>query len=154
MRFRSLLAGVAAFVAGTVSAAGPYDGIYQVSGLEEYYSVHQAGNTLIVGAFFTKRDSTHSTTLINGQEYWPQRNDNWDLFAGPIEDERAVLFGETALGACAVSLEFVFGSPTIVTILSIQPTRSGSDQFINCGSVLKVITSRLNGPVFKIKKVR
>lgn len=153
MRFRSLLAGVAVFLSGTASAAGAYDGIYQVPGLQEFYSVHQSGNGLIIGGFFTQPQSTYFYTLINGQRYTPPRNDNWDLFSGPIAGARAVVEGETASGACTASLEFVFGSPTVITILNMQPTASGLSQGINCASVLNALTVRLKGRVFTVNRV-
>ena len=115
------------------AANGPYDGIYNVSGTQEYLSVHQNGSGLIVGYFTTIPASNMTFLLGDGQSFAPNRVDYWDLLSGTISGNYAPVNGEVAYGACRSYWDVVFsGSSVTVTQTYIDTTTLGFNRGINC----------------------
>ena len=119
--------------ASLAAAVGPYDGIYNASGTQEYLSVHQSGSGLIVGYFTTIPASNITFLLGDGQSFAPNRVDYWDLLSGTISGNYAPVNGEVAYGACRSYWDVVFsGSAVTVTQTYIDTTPLGYNRGINC----------------------
>ena len=133
-RRAAVLAGLC--LAGHAIAAGPFDGIYQLAGTEEFYSVHQNGSRMIVGNFIVGRFPI-AMLLTNGQQFNATRLDYWNLFSGPISGSVAQLQGEAVFGACFLSATANFTQAgATVTVNSVSQTLAGSGQGTNCAAVL------------------
>ncbi|MBC7703395.1 MAG: hypothetical protein H7274_05560 [Rhodoferax sp.] len=144
MQFRLLAAMAAAFVTTLATAAGPYDGIYNVPNTAEFLSVHQNGNHVIIGGFSTVPASGVVFYLGDGQVFPPDRADNWELFSGDISGSTVVVTGEMAFGACEADKRLVFtGSAVVVTQLFIRTTPIGYRYGVSCPSYQNYFVSRL-----------
>lgn len=126
-------------LAGPAFAAGQFDGIYQLAGTEEFYSVHQNASRLIVGNFIVGRFPI-GILLTNGQQFNATRLDYWNLFSGPISGSVAQLEGEATSGACflAATASFTQTGAT-VTVNSVSQTLAGAGQGIYCAGVLPAV---------------
>lgn len=127
----------------TMAAAfGPYDGIYNAPGTQEYLSVHQSGSGLIVGYFTTIPASNVTFLLSDGQSFAPNRVDYWDLLSGTISGNYAPVNGEVAYGACRSYWDVTFsGSSVSVTQSFIDTTQLGYSRGINCPAYQDYLTS-------------
>lgn len=134
MKKTVLLAGfVMGLFADTAFAAGLYDAIYQLPGTQEFYSVHQSGNSLIVGNFITQQGFQVNAPLSNGQQFTTPRLDYWNLFSGPLNGATASLQGEAVFGACYITETVTFSpSGAAAVINSATNTAAGNAQGIDC----------------------
>src|SRR5205809_4063017 len=91
---------VFAIFVGQAAAAGVYDGIYQVASTDEYYSVHQNGSRIVIGAYYVFPRSILSISSPLGGFAPPQSN-LWDVLGGTFSSATAAqLTGEFGFGEC------------------------------------------------------
>ncbi len=136
----------------TATAAGIYDGIYQLTGSQEYYSVHQTGTGMIAGRFIVSNSNGSAVFLLNGQRFVIPFANFWDLYSGTasvptaaIPTVTANLTGEIDGGACNASINIVFSAfGASFTHTSYTQTAAGITQTIDCIGILNRKIS-LNG---------
>ena len=143
MKLRFFAAAAAAVVSTLATAAGSYDGIYSVPNTYEFLSVHQNGSRVIVGGFSTIPASGIVFYLGDGQQFPPDRADNWELFSGDISGSTVFVTGQTAYGACEADKRVEFtGTSVVVTQLFIRTTPIGFKYGINCPAYQDYVSSR------------
>ena len=122
-------------------AAGPWDGIYQ-TGPMDYLSVHQNGNTVIVGQFSTVPPLGSIVNIGDGQRFFPPRADVWDLLSGELKGTSATLTGEVSYGACHAnySISFRTGGAFIARNF-FSNTEAGTAQGVDCDALFRVLRS-------------
>lgn len=134
MKSKFFLALLLSCIAGIASAAGVYDGIYQIGGREQWYSLHQNGDRIVVAHFISDPNFPVAAQFANGQTFGSGKLDYWFLFGGTLSGETAAVSGEFLFGACnmTATLDFRVAGIITVTQIAISPTATGSDQGINC----------------------
>lgn len=149
----SLVAVLLCVVCGSVSAAGPFDGIYQ-TGPKSYFSIHQLGDEMIIGEFSTVPAFGIVFTTGDRQAFVPERADVWDLFKGRLIGTSATLFGETIYGACNLSMTITFGQGVaFVTRNFLANTTAGTRQGVSCPALFQHIASQPGGRSFTVQRV-
>ena len=135
MKSKLLLAPLLCCFASITSAAGIYDGIYQIGSQQQWYSLHQNGNRIVAAHFVSDPNFPIAARFANDQTFGSGKLDYWNLFGGTLSGVTAVVSGELLFGACSMTAEMNFGVAGIVTVTatSIVTTVVGSDQGINCG---------------------
>ena len=122
-------------------AAGPWDGIYQ-TGPMDYLSVHQNGSRLIVGQFTTLTPFGTGANIGDGQRFFPQRADVWDLLSGELNGASATLTGEVSFGACHANYTISFHTGgAFIARNSFSNTEAGTAQGIDCPTLFRVLRS-------------
>lgn len=129
--------------AGTVSAAGLFDGIYKDPRDDNsYVSVHQNGTRLIVTEYSTRPLSNTSVPTILGN-FLPSRIDHWNLLSGTISGNRASVAGEVEFGACFVGVNIGFDASSLVlAVSSASDTAIGVSQGLRCQSLNSFLSSQ------------
>lgn len=129
-------------LSGQISlAAGPWDGIYQ-TGPMDYLSVHQNGNTVIVGQFSTYPPLGSTVNIGDGQRFFPPRADVWDLLSGELNGASAALTGEVSYGACHANYTISFRpGAAFVARKSFSNTEAGTAQGVDCAALFQVLRS-------------
>ena len=124
------LAAATMMAGGTASAAGAYDGIYNVQNTPLYVSVHQNGSHIVAGQFYTI--STQELNLGSDPDLPPSIN-LWDVFGGEIAGNTVVVSGQAILGACNISYRMVFDrSGVTMQALAASNTAYGNQLGMNC----------------------
>ena len=139
--------------AGPLLAAGPLDGIYQVGTGEEWLSIHQTGNHLIVGRFF-KTTGTNTVHMANGQDYTTSTGARWYLLSGDLAPDATSLniTGDSNLGACTSTYRLDFGASQIwMEWVAESTTPAGIEKGIDCPSDYRAAT--VNGTYRKVTKI-
>jgi hypothetical protein len=134
-------------------AAGPLDGIYQVGTGENWLTIHQTGNHVIVGQFF-KTGGTHRVNMANGQQYTANTVGRWYLLAGDLapNSTSVTITGESNLGACQSTYRIDFGGSQLwMQWLAQTTTPAGSLQGIDCQG--DFATDTANGSWYKVTKI-
>lgn len=150
---RGALGAAALCAAANAMAAGPLDGIYQVGTGEEWFSVHQEGNHVIVGRFFNGAGN-FSVPLANGQLYTANKGGRWYLMAGDLAPGSTLLTftGESSLGACLSTYRIDFGvTPMVVEWVSDITSNAGQSQGIDCPAAYQAST--VSGRFRSVKKI-
>jgi hypothetical protein len=107
---KKILTAVAAFLACSAFAAGPYDGIYQWS--QGYFlSLHQNGSTMIGTVYWV----ASQTNPVGFGALMVSDVDTFDLFNGPISGNKAMLTGTRIFRACDESYDLVFNADSTIT---------------------------------------
>ena len=136
---------VLALVAGSATGAGVYDGIYQVEGSQEYYSVHQNGSRIVVGAYYVfPRSILAISSPLGG--FAPPQSNLWDVLGGTFSSANAAqLSGEFGFGECNAVVDVVFDTAKATfTFRSLTNTAAATAQGISCALVLETVKA-LNG---------
>ena len=119
-------------VAGPLMAAGPVDGIYQFGQAEDWLSMHQSGNHVIVGRFF-KVKGTFNVTIM-GKQFMGGGGGVWDLLGGDFAANGTTLrvSGESKHGACLTTFLIDFSAPQVwLQWVSDTTTPAGAAQGID-----------------------
>jgi hypothetical protein len=151
--FKKALGVAALFIAGSSMAAGPLDGIYQFGEYEDWWSIHQSGNHVVVGRFFNSNGG-FSTTFNDGRTYKADKAGIWYLLGGDVDANgtSVTVSGESRAGACLVTYRFEFGAPQLwVQWASQTTTPAGKSQGIDCEADHTAGT--VNGTWWKIRKI-
>jgi hypothetical protein len=122
-------------------AAGPWDGIYQ-TGPTDYLSIHQNGNTVIVGQFSTFSSLGLNVDIGDGQRFFPQRADVWNLLSGELNGSSATLTGEVSYGACLANYTITFQpGAAFIARNYFSNTQAGAAQGIDCAALFQLLRS-------------
>ena len=127
---------VACAALSAAHAAGPYDGIYQLTNTPLYYSVHQNGSAMIIAAYTNTYLSNVPLRLPNAEVIYPTVIDSWELYSGPISGNVASISGMTAYRTCELTGVLTFSSTgATMQVQSVVPTAFGFSQGVNCASL-------------------
>lgn len=138
---RCLISLILAFAWQSSFAGGLWDGIYQ-TGPMEYLSVHQNGNRLIVGLFSTTPPFGTTVNVGDGQRFFPQRADTWELLSGELEGASATLTGEVSYGACQANYTMFFQpGGAFIARNFFTNTTAGTAQGVDCAALFRLLRS-------------
>lgn len=133
------------FVAALLSAsfashaAGQYDGVYQSTiNKEQFYSIHQNGDTLMLAAYGTL-PTDGSIALTYGQSsFRPDKMYTWDVQLGQIHGSSAIMTGGTMQNACTVTYKLDLAADSITaTLIQAEPRLAN----IPCAALLPAGTT-------------
>jgi hypothetical protein len=143
---RAIALVAAAATGGGASAAGAYDGIYNVPNSPLYVSVHQNGSHIVAGQFY----SISKQDLNLGSDVDMPANINlWDVFGGDIAGNTVVVAGEAFLGACNLNYRLVFdASGMTMQIVAASNTAYGNQIGFNCPALAAGSAAVRAGRVF------
>jgi hypothetical protein len=150
--FKKTLGLGALCLAGPLMAAGPLDGIYQFGDAEDWLSMHQNGNHVVVGSFFNVAGPSYVTIL--GKQFQGNKAGIWELLGGDLAANGTSLTvsGESRYGACQATYFIDFSAPQIwVQWVSLTTTPAGAAQGIDCEG--RYAAATVNGNWYKIKKI-
>jgi hypothetical protein len=140
MKVMRAFALAAAAASGTGAfAAGAYDGIYNVPNSPLYVSVHQNGNHIVAGQFYSV--SKQELNLGSDPQIPPTIN-LWDVFGGDISGNTVTVSGEALLGACNLSYRLTFdASGMAMQLTAASNTAYGNQLGFNCAGLAAGSTS-------------
>lgn len=131
---KKLIAAAAMVASGVAMAAGQFDGVYQsTANPEQFYSIHQNGNTLLLTAYGTiPTDGTIGLTYGSSQ-YRPPKIYLWEVQTGQVEGARAIMSGGTLQNGCTVTYQLDLSPGAITaTLLRAEPRLAN----LPCASLL------------------
>jgi len=153
---RRFCGAVALFFAGQVHAAGPLDGIYQYYDWEEWLTIHQTGNHVVVGKFW-KSTNTSTWNLRNGQKYSGSYPGYWTLMSGDLAASNStsvIIQGESQGGGCISTYRIDFGAPQIwMEWVAESQTPGGTQQGIDCVGNYLLSTNNGTTTYWKLFKI-
>jgi hypothetical protein len=151
---KKLLAAAAFAICGTAFAAGPFDGVYQLTGAPAFYSVHQNGNILLIVSLSSVPASGITFGLTGGYSVRPPTVEAWSIAAGVISGNTARVTGTGPYGSCTTTSDAVFDDAgnVAVTFVATAQTALANQQAINCSAVLQAALAVV-GPTLTLRKI-
>lgn len=133
---KRLIFSLAAFVCGSAMAAGQFEGLYQSeSNPEQFYTLHQNGNQMLLGGFGTVPTDGNIYLRYGADQFRPPKLYIWDVQHGVVEGSTAIMTGGIMQNACTVTYRLeMTGTALTATILRAENRLGG----VNCAAVLPV----------------
>ena len=129
---RAMAVAAAAMAGSGAFAAGAYDGIYNVPNSPLYISVHQNGNHVIAGQFYTVPTQDLG---VSGPGI-PSNINLWDVFGGDIAGNTVVVSGSAILNSCNISYRIEFDATgAYMKLIAASNTAFGNQIGMNCGAL-------------------
>lgn len=137
---KKIITAIAALIAGTAMAAGPYDGIYvRLGAANAYVAIHTNGEQLIATAYtIIPASGIHMTSPIGN--VMPTQLNTWDLFSGTISGSTGIVTGRSLFEACNMSMSFNFtGTGAVATLTGLSNTLIGNSSGVNCAALWNIV---------------
>jgi hypothetical protein len=124
---KRLIAAAALLSSACAMAAGAFDGVYQnTANSEHFYTVHQNGSTMLLGAFGTITTDGNIYLKYGAYQFRPPKLYPWDVQTGQLDGARAIMTGGTMQNACTVTYQLDFGPGTLTaTMLRVEQRLGG-----------------------------
>jgi hypothetical protein len=127
--FKQIMSGVALCAAAAAAqAAGPLDGIYQWTNGLVFYSVHQSGDSIIVGRFRSEAASNLVNQTPGLIAIRPARFDTYNLYSGTLSAAQATTVGglPATVRTAAITGDGAFGACSVVLVMSFTTVTGGA----------------------------
>jgi acyl-homoserine lactone acylase PvdQ len=136
-------------------AGGAYDGVYQYGLSPAYYSVHQAGGTLLVVSLGEIPMSGVQFSVGAGYVMTPNSINYWSYAIGPMTSgNSARITGLSVFGACNVTTDVsIDGTGNAYgTFVNAVNTPFGTQQGVNCAAIFQAAIAA-TGPTIALRKI-
>lgn len=131
---KKMIAAALLAASSAAMAAGQFDGVYQSTvNPEQFYAIHQNGNTLLLTAYGTMR--TDGTIGINygATQFRPPKLYTWDVQMGELQGNRAIMTGGSLQNGCTVTYQLELSAGAITaTLIGSEPRLAN----LPCASLL------------------